>query len=51
MIVAAGHVLIREATEDTVLSIPNPVGEEGNKTIPIPKGTEVHSLRCSSPLA
>jgi hypothetical protein len=45
MIVAAGHVLIREATEDTVLTIPNPVGEEGSKTIPIPKGTEVHFLR------
>ncbi|KAJ7927562.1 cytochrome P450 [Mycena leptocephala] len=37
----AGHVLIREATEDTVLTIPNPVGEEGSKTIPIPKGTEI----------
>ncbi|KAJ7158345.1 cytochrome P450 [Mycena crocata] len=37
----AGHVLIREATEDTVLTIPHPVGEEGSKTIPIPKGTQV----------
>ncbi|KAJ7158318.1 cytochrome P450 [Mycena crocata] len=37
----AGHVLIREATEDTVLKVPNPVGEEGSKTIPIPKGTQV----------
>ncbi|KAJ7759554.1 cytochrome P450 [Mycena metata] len=37
----AGHILIREATEDTVLTVPNPVGEEGSKTIPIPKGTQV----------
>ncbi|KAJ7185586.1 cytochrome P450 [Mycena filopes] len=37
----AGHVLIREATEDTVLNVPNPVGEEGTQTIPIPKGTRV----------
>ncbi|KAJ7753634.1 cytochrome P450 [Mycena maculata] len=37
----AGHVLIREATEDTVLNIPNPVGEEGSKTVPIPKGTQI----------
>ncbi|KAJ7719189.1 cytochrome P450 [Mycena maculata] len=37
----AGHALIREAIEDTVLTIPNPVGEEGSKTIPIPKGTQV----------
>jgi hypothetical protein len=40
---AAGHILIREATEDTVLTVPNPVGEEGSKTIPIPKGTQVGS--------
>ncbi|KAJ7927567.1 cytochrome P450 [Mycena leptocephala] len=39
----AGHILIREATEDTVLTVPNPVGEEGSKTIPIPKGTQVGS--------
>ncbi|KAJ7666226.1 cytochrome P450 [Mycena polygramma] len=37
----AGHVLIREATEDTVLNVPNPVGEEGSTTVPIPKGTQV----------
>ncbi|KAJ7634807.1 cytochrome P450 [Roridomyces roridus] len=37
----AGYGLAREAVEDTVLTIPNPVGEEGSKTIPIPKGTEV----------
>ncbi|KAJ7269943.1 cytochrome P450 [Mycena rebaudengoi] len=37
----AGHVLIREATEDTVLNIPNPVGEEGSKTVPVPKGSQV----------
>ncbi|KAJ7754428.1 cytochrome P450 [Mycena metata] len=37
----AGHALIRMAEEDTVLTIPNPVGEEGSQTIPIPKGTEI----------
>ncbi|KAJ7662974.1 cytochrome P450, partial [Mycena rosella] len=37
----AGHVLIREATEDTILTVPNPVGQEGSKTIPIPKGTQI----------
>ncbi|KAJ7512693.1 cytochrome P450 [Mycena galericulata] len=37
----AAHVLIREATEDTVLNIPNPVGEEGSRPVPIPKGTQV----------
>jgi len=39
--IPAGHVLIREAAEDTVLAVPNPVGEEGSRTIPIPKGTEI----------
>ncbi|KAK7044671.1 cytochrome P450 [Favolaschia claudopus] len=40
-IVPAGHVLIREATEDTVITVPNPVGEEGTQAIPIAKGTEI----------
>ncbi|KAF9482311.1 cytochrome P450 [Pholiota conissans] len=40
----AGYILIREAFEDTVLQIPNPVGEEGSKSIPIPKGTTVSIL-------
>ncbi|KAF7360369.1 hypothetical protein MVEN_00766600 [Mycena venus] len=39
--IPAGHVLIRQATEDTVLTVPNPVGEDGSKTVPIPKGTEI----------
>jgi hypothetical protein len=38
---AAGHVLIREALEDTIVTVPNPVGEEGSQTVPIPKGTQV----------
>jgi len=38
----AGHALVREATEDTVLTIPNPVGEEGSRTVPIPKGTQIN---------
>ncbi|KAJ7185585.1 cytochrome P450 [Mycena filopes] len=37
----AGHALVRMAAEDTVLTVPNPVGEEGSRTVPIPKGTEV----------
>ncbi|KAJ6470065.1 cytochrome P450 [Mycena vitilis] len=37
----AGHALVREASEDTVLTFPSPVGEEGYTTIPIPKGTQV----------
>jgi len=37
----AGHLLIREAQEDTVLQVPNPVGESGSKSIPVPKGLQV----------
>ncbi|KAF9010234.1 cytochrome P450 [Cyathus striatus] len=37
----AGHVMIREASEDTVLNIPNPPGEEGSTSMPIPKGVQV----------
>ncbi|KAG5641736.1 hypothetical protein DXG03_004308 [Asterophora parasitica] len=37
----AGHVLIREATEDTVLQLPKPVGQEGTIPFPVPKGTQV----------
>ncbi|KAJ7064839.1 cytochrome P450 [Mycena amicta] len=37
----AGHVLIREASEDTILQVPNPVGEEGTTAVPIQKGTQV----------
>jgi hypothetical protein len=32
-----------------VLTIPNPVGQEGSKTVPIPKGTQVHTR--TAPLA
>ena len=39
--IASGYLMIRTAFEDTVLQIPNPRGEEGDKTIPIPKGTLV----------
>ncbi|KAJ6449337.1 cytochrome P450 [Mycena sanguinolenta] len=34
-------MLIREATEDTILTVPNPPGEEGSKSVPIPKGTQI----------
>ncbi|CAA7270196.1 unnamed protein product [Cyclocybe aegerita] len=37
----AGYVMIREAFEDTVLHVPNPVGQEGNTTLAVPKGTQV----------
>ncbi|KAF8135969.1 cytochrome P450, partial [Mycena galopus ATCC 62051] len=37
----AGHVLIREALEDTVITVPNPIGEEGSTSVPIAKGTQI----------
>ncbi|KAG6812865.1 hypothetical protein H0H92_015793 [Tricholoma furcatifolium] len=37
----AGHIMIREATEDTVLQIPNPPGQEGTTAFPVPKGVQV----------
>ena len=39
--IAPGHLLIREAAEDTVLEIPKPHGEVGTTTIPIRKGVQV----------
>ncbi|KAF8135992.1 cytochrome P450 [Mycena galopus ATCC 62051] len=39
--IPAGHVLPRAAAEDTVLTVQNPVGEEGTKTVAIPKGTPI----------
>ncbi|KAG6901989.1 hypothetical protein C0995_005948 [Termitomyces sp. Mi166 len=38
---AAGHIMIREATEDTVLQVPNPPGQEGTTPFPVPKGVQV----------
>ncbi|PFH49865.1 hypothetical protein AMATHDRAFT_4487 [Amanita thiersii Skay4041] len=38
---AAGYVMIREATEDTTLTIPNPPGQDGSTTMPISKGLRV----------
>lgn len=37
----AGYLMIRVPTEDTILTIPNPVGEEGSRTFPIRKGQRV----------
>ncbi|KAF9544260.1 cytochrome P450 [Agrocybe pediades] len=37
----SGFIMIREAHRDTTLQLPNPVGQEGHTTIPIPKGTQV----------
>ena len=39
--IAPGHVLVREAAEDTVLEIPKPHGQVGTTTIPVPKGVQV----------
>ncbi|KAF7344598.1 Cytochrome P450 [Mycena sanguinolenta] len=39
--IPAGHVLFRGAAEDTVLTVPNSVGEEGTKTVPVAKDTTV----------
>lgn len=36
-----GHILMREAAEDTILEIPNPHGQVGTTTIPVPKGVQV----------
>jgi hypothetical protein len=40
-ITAPAFIMIREATEDTVLKIPNPVGVGGSTTVPIQKGVMV----------
>jgi len=37
----AGYILIREASEDTILHVPNPLGEEGSRAIPVQKGFQV----------
>ncbi|KAF8914791.1 cytochrome P450 [Mucidula mucida] len=37
----AGHLLIREATKDTVLQIPNPLGQDGFTSMPVPKGGQI----------
>ncbi len=37
--------MIREAFEDTTLQVPNAHGEDGVKTLHVPKGTEVFILR------
>jgi len=37
----SAYLMIREAFEDTVLQVPNPHGEDGVKTLHVPKGTEV----------
>lgn len=33
--------MIREATDDTVLSVPNADGQPGTKQVPIPKGLPI----------
>ncbi|KAF9493449.1 cytochrome P450 [Pleurotus eryngii] len=36
-----GHIVLREAGEDTTITLPDPVAEAGRKTIPILKGTQI----------
>jgi cytochrome P450 len=36
-----GHLMIREAVEDTILEIPKPHGQVGTTMIPVPKGLQV----------
>lgn len=39
--VASGHLMIREAWEDTVIQVPNPIGQEGSTNVAVPKGTHI----------
>ncbi|TFK72489.1 cytochrome P450 [Pluteus cervinus] len=36
-----GFILVRKASEDTVIQVPNPVGQEGTTGLPVPKGIEL----------
>ncbi|KAH6890120.1 cytochrome P450 [Coprinopsis sp. MPI-PUGE-AT-0042] len=37
----AGHIMFREALTDTVLQLPNPIGEEGHTALPVKQGTMI----------
>ncbi|KAJ3832287.1 cytochrome P450 [Lentinula raphanica] len=37
----SGHLMIREAGEDTVIQVPNPRGQEGATSLTVPKGQAV----------
>ncbi|KAF5343692.1 hypothetical protein D9757_014535 [Collybiopsis confluens] len=37
----SGHLMIRQASEDTVVQIPNPRGQEGTQSMPVAKGQVV----------
>ncbi|KAJ3973688.1 cytochrome P450 [Lentinula raphanica] len=37
----SGHLIIREAREDTVIQVPNPRGQEGATSLTVPKGQAV----------
>ena len=39
--------MIREAEKDTVLQIPNPLGQDGSTAFPVPKGVQVCYSRSS----
>jgi hypothetical protein len=51
---AAAFILIREATEDTILNVPNADNQPGTRQVPIPKGLSVIvdmiGIRASYPL-
>ncbi|KAL0573735.1 hypothetical protein V5O48_008231 [Marasmius crinis-equi] len=36
---AAGHIVLRVLSDDTIIQIPNPRGEEGTQPLPVPKET------------
>lgn len=38
---APAYIMLREASEDTILQIAKPQGEEGTISLPIAKGTQV----------
>ncbi|KAG6865642.1 hypothetical protein C0991_000812 [Blastosporella zonata] len=38
---ASAYIMIRQATEDTVLNLPNPIGQDGNTPLAVHKGTVI----------
>ena len=41
MPLAAGYLVFREATKDTVINVPKPIGESGTIPLPVKKGERV----------
>ncbi|KAF8914781.1 cytochrome P450 [Mucidula mucida] len=42
------HIMIREATKDTVLQIPNPLGQDGTTSMAVPKGMNGANLHTQN---